>query len=284
MTPRTEMLEVAGLRLRCLRAGDAGPAVVLLHGSGLDAAGVSFGPAMAALAPHCRLYAPDLPGFGESDALPADWGLPEFAAFVGPLFDALRLERASLVGFSLGGGLALLHALAAPERVERLVLVNAALLDDRFPGGVVGAAMSHLLALGPVFAPAMRWPGITRRVLRGAMPRRPDAVEPWLVEAVAKLAERRDALRATRQLQKREVGLRRLRTNAVPRLPELRMPTLLLHGTKDPLVPFAAAERAARLIPDARLEVLEGCGHLAILEDPETTHSALRCFVLDAQR
>lgn len=281
LTPRARTLEVAGLRLRCLVAGDRGPAVVLLHGSGLDAAGVSLGPAMAALAPDCRVFAPDLPGFGASDALPPDWGLAEFSAFITPLLDALGLERASLVGLSLGGGLALLHALAAPERVDRLVLVNAALLDDRFPGGVAGALLSHLLVFGPLIARAMRRPALARRVLRASMPRRPDAADPVLVEAVAALACRPGALRATRQLQKREVGLRRLRTNVVPRLSELRVPTLILHGERDGLVPFAAAERAARLIPDARLEVLEGSGHLAVLEEAERAHAALRNFLLN---
>jgi pimeloyl-ACP methyl ester carboxylesterase len=277
-------LTVEGLRIRCLCAGESGPAVVLLHGSGLDAANISLRPTLAALAPACRVFAPDLPGFGGSDPLPAHWGLPEFSAFLGPLLDAMGLERASLLGFSLGGGLALLFALEAPERVERLVLVSAALLDDRFPGGILGAALSDLLAFGPLITGVMRQPWLAPRLMRGAFPRRPDAAEPWLVEAIMGLARNEAALDATRQLQRREIGWRRLRTNAVPRLRDLRPPTLILHGTRDMLIPFAAAKRAARLIPDARLVALVGCGHLAILEDAEVARRAVQGFLLDPQR
>jgi pimeloyl-ACP methyl ester carboxylesterase len=218
----------------------SGPAVVLLHGSGLDARISACAHPGGAGARLPRLRA-DLPGFGGSDPLPAHWGLPEFSAFLGPLLDAMELERASLLGFSLGGGLALLFALEAPERVERLVLVSAALLDDRFPGGILGAALSDLLAFGPLITGVMRQPWLAPRLMRGAFPRRPDAAEPWLVEAIMGLARNKAALDATRQLQRREIGWRRLRTNAVPRLRELRPPTLILHGTRDMLIPFAAA-------------------------------------------
>jgi hypothetical protein len=69
-------LNVSGLQVRCLIAGAFGPPVLLLHGAGLDAAGVSLGSAMIALADRCRAFAPDLPGFGESDPLPAVGALP----------------------------------------------------------------------------------------------------------------------------------------------------------------------------------------------------------------
>src|SRR6516162_10666460 len=100
-------LRVSGLRIRCLVAGVSGPPVLLLHGAGLDAAGLSLGSAMITFADSCRVFAPDLPGFGESDPMPAGWGFVECSAFLGPLLDALSLPRASLAGLSMGGGVAL---------------------------------------------------------------------------------------------------------------------------------------------------------------------------------
>src|SRR5215469_16105520 len=93
-------LTVSGLQIRCLIAGGSGPAVVLLHGAGLDAAGLSLGSAMIALSARCRVFVPDLPGFGDSDPMPAGWGFGEYSAFLGPLLDALGLPRAGLAGLS----------------------------------------------------------------------------------------------------------------------------------------------------------------------------------------
>jgi pimeloyl-ACP methyl ester carboxylesterase len=91
-------LNVSGLRIHCLTAGAFGPAVLLLHGSAFDAAGVSFGSAISALATGCRVFAPDLPGFGESDLMPDGWGFAEYSAFLSPLMTELGLQRASLGG------------------------------------------------------------------------------------------------------------------------------------------------------------------------------------------
>jgi pimeloyl-ACP methyl ester carboxylesterase len=128
-------LSEAGLRVHCLVAGLSGPAVLLLHGSGFDAAGVTFAAAIERLAASCRVFAPDLPGFGESDPMPEGWGFAECSMFLCPLPTALGLRRVSLIGLSMGGGIALGFALKAAERVERLVLIDSACLSDTIPGG-----------------------------------------------------------------------------------------------------------------------------------------------------
>ena len=124
-------LTVSGLQIRCAIAGVSGPGVLLLHGAGLDAGGLSLGSAMSALADTYRVFAPDLPGFGESDPMPAGWGFAELSAFLAPLLDALALPRASLVGVSMGGGVALGFALQAPHRVERMALIEVRALMGR---------------------------------------------------------------------------------------------------------------------------------------------------------
>jgi pimeloyl-ACP methyl ester carboxylesterase len=143
-------LSVSGLQIRCLIAGTSGPAVVLLHGAGLDAAGLSLGSAMIALADRWQVFAPDLPGFGDSDPMPAGWGFAEYSAFLGPLLDALRLPRASLAGLSMGGGIALGFVLRAPERVEKLALIDSASLDDAIPGGRLASFFVHTPGLNAI--------------------------------------------------------------------------------------------------------------------------------------
>ena len=129
--------DVNRLRIHCLKAGSRGRTVLILHGGGLDAAGLSFRKTIPVLAEHHRVFAPDWPGFGQSDPMPITWRVEECVDFVGELLDALGLMRASLVGVSMGGAFALGFALRAPERVERLVLVDSAGLGNEIPGGLI---------------------------------------------------------------------------------------------------------------------------------------------------
>jgi pimeloyl-ACP methyl ester carboxylesterase len=274
-------LKVAGLRIHCLTAGGSGPAVLLLHGSAFDAAGVSFGSAISTLSTRCRVFAPDLPGFGESDAMPDGWGFADYSAFLSPLLIELGLQRASLVGLSMGGGVALGFALDAPERVERLVLIDSACLDDALPGGRVTWFGVHLPGLS-----ALQWrmlassPRLTHWALRRAMPHRPEQVTSTLLDRVMKLLRKRGAAAAFRDWERREVGWRGLRTSYVNRLPTLTVPTLILHGADDTLLPVAVAERAYRLIRNSRLEIIPDCGHLAPLDQPVAVTRALGQFLL----
>jgi len=272
-------LRVSGLRIRCLVTGVSGPPVLLLHGAGLDAAGLSLGSAMVALADTCRVFALDLPGFGESDPMPADWGFAECSAFLAPLLDSLGLPRAGLAGLSMGGGVALGFALQAPDRVERLALIDSACLDDAIPGGRLAWFVAHVPGLSAIGWWVLRR---SRRLMRWAllktMRHRPEFVTPILVDDVIGLALKRRAGAATRQLQRREVRWSGLRTNYVNRLSEIVIPTLILHGENDRLLPIRIAERAHRLIPNSRLEVVPDCGHLAPLEQPEAVNRALRQF------
>ncbi len=283
--PRNTLwLTVAGLRIHCLSAGTDGPAVMLLHGSGFDAAGVSFGATISDLATRCRVFAPDLPGFGESDPMPAGWGFAEHSAFLAPLLAALGLSRATLVGVSMGGGIALGFALDAPERVERLVLIDSACLDDALPGGRATWFVVHLPGVS-----ALQWhlltssQRLTRWMLQGAMPHRPAPPPVDLLDHITRLMRKPHAAAAFRKWERREVGWYGLRTCYVDRLPELDVPTLVLHGADDPLIPIAVAERASRLLRNARLEIIPDCGHLAPLDRPEAVTRALNDFLLPAQ-
>jgi len=273
-------LTVAGLRIHCLVAGRAGPAVLLLHGSGFDAAGVSLAAVMHSLAKRCRVYAPDLPGFGGSDPMPDCWGFSKCSAFLSPLLAALDLERVSLVGLSMGGGIALGFALMAPEKVDRLVLIDSACLSEALPGGRSTWFAVHM----PGWS-ALQWRilaanrNVTRWVLRRATPRNPEEVTPERLDRVMRHLRRPGASVAFRKWERREVGWRGLRTSYVDRLPALSVATLIVHGADDPLLPVAVAERAHRLIPHSRLEIIPDCGHLAPLDQPEAVSRALSAFL-----
>jgi pimeloyl-ACP methyl ester carboxylesterase len=111
------------------------------------------------------------------------------------------------------------------------------------------------------------------------MRHRPDLVTPKLVDDLMNLARKRRADRAVLDWQRREATWKGLRTNYVNRLPEIAIPTLILHGDDDPLLPVATAKRAHHLIPNSRLEIIRDCGHLAPLEQPEAVNRALCEFL-----
>jgi len=273
---------VAGVRLHYLAAGDSDPPVLLLHGGGVDAAGFSFHAAIPALAACCRVLAPDWPGYGGSASPPTAWALAEHVALLGGLLDALGLARASLVGLSLGGGAALGFALQAPERVERLVLVDSYGLGEELLGGVVSYLFVHS-PLNRLSWAALRLLARTRRLarltLRATLPRHPERVTEPLLDAFIRLLRQPRAGAAWRQFQRRETLWLRYRASYLQQLPDLRVPTLLIHGANDPAVPVAWAERAHGRIPGSQLVVLPECGHVAPMEQPDACNAALLRFL-----
>src|SRR5215831_4218451 len=131
-------LEVDGLQIHCYIAGETGETVMLLHGGGLDSALLSWGKVTGPLSDHHRVFAPDLPGYGQSDHPTIQYTMDYYLTFLAHLLDDLHLERVSLVGLSLGGGAALGFALRYPERVEKLVLVA--------PYGILDKVSAHKLS------------------------------------------------------------------------------------------------------------------------------------------
>lgn len=276
---RDVWFNVAGLRIHCLAAGIGGRPILILHGGGLDAAGLSFRSSISILAKHRLVLAPDWPGFGESAPMPSGWKVEECVSFLAELLRALGLKRASLMGLSMGGGFALGCALSTPALVERLVLVNSFGLGKETPGGMLFYLRVHL-----PFVSELTWALITsnrslaRRTLRDAVFQRSEIATEALLDEVIRYARKPGAGAAFRQLQRSEMRWDGFRTNYLNSLPEIRVPTLIVHGAKDPLVPVAWAERAHRLIPNSELEIIEGCGHLPPVERPEIFNQIIEGF------
>ncbi|MBI2935631.1 MAG: alpha/beta fold hydrolase, partial [Chloroflexi bacterium] len=135
-------IDVDGIRVHCIVAGRGEP-VVLLHG--LGASHIAWRDNIGPLSRRYAVYALDLPGHGDSAKPPLTYALPEGSSFLSSLLDTLRLDRAHLVGNSLGGMIALQFALDHPERVTKLVLADPAGLGRRI---VLFVRLSSLPLLG----------------------------------------------------------------------------------------------------------------------------------------
>jgi pimeloyl-ACP methyl ester carboxylesterase len=188
------------------------------------------------------------------------------------LMSVLDIERATIVGHSLGGGIALQFAYQFPERCERLVLVSSGGLGPELSAGLRAATLPGaelvLRALTGVSGPL--------RVGFSALDRMGQATG---LQRVRDLAEAGDALLALKDVEARRAFLRTLRGvadargQAVTALDRLYLansvPMLVIWGSRDPIVPALHAETVRTLVPTARVEVFQGAGHWPHLDDPE---------------
>lgn len=272
-------VEVDGFRVHYLKAGEGNVPVLLLHGGGYDSASLSYKHGIGPISEHHRVFAPDWPGYGESDKPEMEYTTEYYVGFLGRLMDALGLEKASLVGISMGGAIALGFSLRSPQRVDKLVLVDSHGLGGEVPGGVASYAFVRLPLLNKLVWAAL---SRSRRMVRASLQTTfydPQAITGNLVDEVYQLVKKPGMGRAWRSWQKNEIGWEGLRTNFVDRLHALAAPTLILHGAEDTYVPVSWARRAHTLIQDSELHVFPQCGHWLTLERPGEFDSAVLEFL-----
>jgi len=262
--PRYETID--GLRLRYVRKGE-GPPVLLLHG--ISSSLYTWKDVLPALAAHHDVIAVDLPGFGDS-AIPSPASGDRIARSVVGLMDRLGITRASIVGNSLGGAIAIAIAARLPDRVDRIVLIDAAgynfaPADRPFLLRVAGAIPAPVLEALPV-RPMVSL-GL-RQVFHDDSLVTPDKI----AEYVAPM--RRPG--ASAALHGLLLGTDDLHFPGVIR--EVRAPTLILWGRYDTWIPSRDADRFAADIPGARVLMMEA-GHMPQEERPAETAARVEEFL-----
>lgn len=278
LEPTPHALTVDGLRVHYLRGGRGAP-LVLLHGFTVGSSRLTYGPSLAPLAEHFDVIAPDLPGYGLSDAPDPFYTTKDYVRFVAHFLDALGVERANLVGFSKGGGIALGVALEHPGRLQKLMLVSAYALNrnPQLPLLPYVALRSPLLI--KFFWRTLRrsrrlLPWYLKNVIFGDAKR----VTEQLLDEVREPLSREGTEAAFMAWLRGEMGLLHYRTDYRGQLGSLEVPTLLLHGTRDLVVPVQGARRAAHRIPHAQLQLVRRCGHWLPREAPEAFIAAATAF------
>jgi pimeloyl-ACP methyl ester carboxylesterase len=262
-------------RISVAEAGQGDPAI-LIHGLGATKA--SFLPTVGALARSHRAIAIDLPGFGDSvKPIGAAYDPAYFAGAITALLDALEIERAHLVGNSMGGRVAIETGLRHPERVHRLALLAPSLawLRSRPWGPLLRLVPTELGLIQP--APRAVVERIVRRVV-------PASHDQWTAAGIDEF------LRAYLTPRGRAAFYAAARNIYIEaphgpdgfwtRLGDLRVPSLFVWGRLDTLVPIGFARHVRDVLPGARHLELD-CGHVPQLERPRETHAAIQGF-LDA--
>jgi pimeloyl-ACP methyl ester carboxylesterase len=276
--PRT--LSLHGRALSYVEVG-SGPVLLLIHG--MAGTHATWQAVIEPLAERHTVIAVDLPGHGASEAGAGDYSLGSLAAGLRDLLVKLGHERATLVGHSLGGGIAMQFAYQFPEITERLVLVSSGGLGPEVNPVLRAAALPG----ANLFIAATAGPG---RVAGAALARglatvglQPSADVAEFARGYASLADapRRSAFLATLRAV---VGTDGQRVDAGDRLYLAEgVPVLIIWGRRDRIIPVAHAERAHEAIPDSRLEIFDAAGHMPQLEVPARFVAVLERFLKETE-
>lgn len=260
------------------RSAGEGPVVLLVHG--MAGSSATWKPVMPLLAPHVTAIAPDLPGHGRSDKPRGDYSLGASASFLRDFITALGHDRVTVVGQSLGGGIAMQFCYQYPERIERLVLVGSGGLGEEVMSILkVLAAPGVDLLMTPAFLPFFRDAGnaVGRGLAKIGLRPSPQAFEMW--RAYASLTEP-STRSAFVQTLRAVVDTHGQRVSAHDKLYlSARVPSMVVWGDKDPVIPVSHAYAAHEAMPASRLEIFEGCGHFPHFEDPVAFADLLLDFV-----
>jgi pimeloyl-ACP methyl ester carboxylesterase len=275
--PPSDFLEVKG---QLVHLRDEGPRsdptpIVLIHGT--SASLHTWEGWAAALKARRRVISFDLPGFGLTGPFtgqypPDDYRGDTLARFVIDLLDQLGVDRAVLAGNSLGGEVAWRVASLAPQRVDKLVLIDAS--GHAFEP--IDLPLGFRLAQLPVFSRLSEW-FLPRVVVEGSVRSvygDPARVNSGLIDRYFELTLREGNRRALRlRMQQLQMG------EDVGRLATLKVPTLVLWGGRDRLIPPAVAQQFTRDIAGSRLVVFPQLGHVPHEEDPAATLAAVEPFL-----
>ena len=254
------------------------PVVVLVHG--IAGSSSTWAPVMDRLADSYRVISPDLLGHGESAKPRGDYSLGAYACGIRDLLAVLDVDRATFVGHSLGGGIAMQLAYQFPEHCERLALVASGGLGKEVSGllRLLSAPGSEYVLplflnsrLHGVAAPVWRALGVLR--LRG------DTLLEELWATWSRLTDSR-AQRAFVHTLRAVVDVAGQRVSARDRLYLAReVPTMIVWGDRDRVIPVEHAPAAHALMPGSRLEIVPGAGHFLPIERPDLVASLLRDFI-----
>ncbi len=272
-----QQAEIHGHRVSYLAAGD-GPPVVLIHG--VTGTCDQWAPVLPLLSDRYSVVAPDLLGHGQSAKPRGDYSLGAYASGIRDLVVGLGHERVTVVGHSLGGGIAMQFAYQFPESCERLVLVSSGGLGREVHPLLRAATLPGselvlpLIAGNRVHAVGTAVAGTLDKV---GLRAKPDIAE--IVRGYGSLADP-DTRRAFIHTLRSVVDPMGQRVDATDRLYlAADMPALIVWGRRDPVIPVSHAGVAERGMPGSRLEIFDGSGHFPQLDSPVRFAKVLTDFI-----
>ena len=276
--PQDRYVKVGNINTRYWAEGDKGPAVLLVHGLGgsVENWALNIGP----LSRHHRVYAVDLPGFGRSDKTPLIRSILDLVRFIGDFMEVLEIEKASLAGNSLGGGLVLYLNIQFPHKVEKLCLVDNAGMGSEL---ILDLRLMTIPLLGELLTRPSRkgTAALLKKIVYD-----PAIVTDDIVTLGYNLFTLPGARKALLKTTRAGITIRGQRGDLVKYLQDnigsVTAPVLTVWGKQDRIIPLAHAYKCHECLPDSELHVLDNCGHMPQFEHPDEFNRLLLDF-LDRQ-
>jgi len=266
-------VNVDGVALRYVVAGEKDP-LLLIHGFGtsLESWWLNVGP----LSRHYRVYALDLPGHGLSDRFNVAYNIHNLTGMIGNFMEAVGIERASIIGHSMGGLLTTNIAVDLPEKVDKLILESAI-------GPGRGIPLRYQLYALPILGEILVLPTTRANVEAGLKKSfyNTDIVTPEMVETSYQFLKLPGAKQAMLNIVRSGKKLRQLYSekSVLDRLSQIKSPALVIHGAQDRSIPLAHAYETYDLIANSRLKIFDECGHCPHIEKAGEFNKAVIDFL-----
>ena len=270
-------IKVGNVNSRYWSAGEKGSTVILLHGVGCS---VEFWERnIAALAREHRVFAVDIVGFGRTDKPEVVYTFELMADFVLDFMNAMDIDKASLVGNSMGGGISMTVAAQDPERMEKIVLVDPVGL------GRQQSPVMRMMTL-PVIGNMLTKPsrkGVVRQMQLCLYD--PSQASDDFIDRVAAIGALPGNQRSFLSLLRETGNIFGIRKGLVADfstcLKKIKTPILVIWGRQDRILPVAEGEAAVETMPDIRLHVMDRAGHLPQIDKPEEFNATVLDFLSD---
>lgn len=255
-----EYVTAGGIKIRYLVMG-SGPQVLLLHGFGGFLETWAFN--LPALSKRYRVYAIDLPGHGLSDKLKNCYTTAFAIESASDILEALGVNQAAMIGHSLGGAVSVNIALSLPERVSKLILIDCAGLSRTLPWLY---RLSSLPVLGKILMSLAVKPTLERSIKR--LFHSSPVLSQEMIDIILKNSSQPGVRETLIRIIRQNVGLRGPHPEAllIERLPQLKVPTLFVHGAQDRLFPLEHIRDSFSMAPNSRVKIFDRCGHCPHIE------------------
>ena len=257
----TKQVEIYGQKIYYQEAG-SGPDVILLHGLGADRS--AWAATVPALAAKYHVYVPDQVGFGQSDKPAIDYRVGTLVDFLDAFCKKVGIAKATLVGNSMGGWVAMDFALAHPDKVNRLVLVDSAGYSSKRTGGQP-LTRAMLQGLNPSTVAG------EKQLMALVFHNKMYSSDQFAEQAFTTHLRKNDSYTIDRFID----SILRGEDVVDGRLGAIKSPALIVWGSEDALVPLAAGKALAEDIPGAKSVILDGCGHVPPVECAAPFNAAL---------
>ena len=272
-----QYVTVEGIQIRYVSIGN-GPPLLLVHGFGEFIEVWIYN--IPSLSERFTVYAMDMPGHGKSEEPGQEYNLPFATKFITSFINAMGIQRTNMIGHSLGGLACLSVTLDFPDKVDKLILVDSDGFSKETP-------LIYRLATLPLLGEIMLKPTV-KAAIRAGMKKRfynPELItEEWvdLSFKYMKMPKTKDTLL---NIVRSNTTINGFHPEVVitDKLHLVNVPTLIIHGMQDTVIPIQQAREASNLIPHAKLKVIEKCGHNPHLEKPEEFNQAVLEFLTNDQ-